>query len=93
MLLDRAVETDEGLIERTRQGELAAPGARWPGHRDHLVLVRSADRPAGRQAWSGRGSPRLRLVGARMSEHRSEERARSGANTPMSARAKSEEIA
>ena len=40
-------------------------GARRPRRRDHLDVVRPADRPAGRQEGRGRGSPRLRLVEGR----------------------------
>ena len=48
---------------RLREVDGAAAGARWSGCGDSLDLVRPAHRQAGRQAWSGRGSPRLRLVG------------------------------
>ena len=41
----------------------AAARARRSRRRDLVDVVRTADRPAGRQAWSRRGSPRLRLVG------------------------------
>ncbi len=45
MLLDRAVESDEGLIERTRQGELAAFDVLVHRHRN--VVYRTAARIVG----------------------------------------------
>ena len=45
MLLDRAVDTDEGMIERTRQGELAAFEALVHRHRN--VVYRTAARIVG----------------------------------------------
>ena len=53
---------------RVREEHGAAQGARRPGRRDHLDLVRSADRPRGRKEAGRRGSPRLRLVAGKETE-------------------------
>ncbi len=50
-----------GLRVYAKSTTLAAR-ARRPGHRDHLDVQRSADRPAGQEERGRWGSPRLRLV-------------------------------